>query len=178
METAVKTNWKIDASHTEVEVKVKHLVFTTVTGKFKKFEGTFESNGENFDGAQASFKIEAASIDTNNPDRDGHLKSDDFFAAEKYPFINFTEGVLKHVSGNNYKLAGKLTIRETTKSVEFDTEYLGKIIDPWGNAKTAFEIIGKINRKDFGLVWNMVAEAGALLVAEDVKIHINVQLAQ
>jgi polyisoprenoid-binding protein YceI len=173
-----QTKWGIDATHTEVLFKVKHLVIATVTGSFKKFSGEVVSESDDFDNASASFTIEVDSIDTNQVDRDGHLKSEDFFAAAQYPTINFTNGVLKKVSGNEYKLTGDLTIRSTTKQVELDVEFGGTVVDPWGNTKAGFEIVGKINRKDFGLSWNAVTEAGGLVVSDDVKLILNVELAR
>lgn len=176
-ETLTATKWGIDPTHTEVQFKVKHLVISTVTGFFKKFSGSVESTGEDFDGAEAKFSLDVNSIDTNQADRDGHLKSADFFAADHYPTLDFA-GVLKKVSGNDYKLEGDLTIRGTSKSVVFDAEFGGIMVDPWGNTKAGFEINGKINRKDYGLNWSAVTEAGGLVVSEDVKIHINVELAK
>lgn len=179
METATlaTTKWGIDPTHTEVQFKVKHLVISTVTGFFKKFSGSVESEGEDFNGATVHFSLDTTSIDTNQADRDAHLKSPDFFAAEQYPTIDF-KGKLKLVSGSDYKLAGKLTIRETTKEVELTAEYGGTIVDPWGNTKAGFELNGKINRKDFGLTWNALTETGGMVVSEDVKLHINVEIAK
>lgn len=176
METLTKTKWAIDPTHTEVQFKVKHLVISTVTGFFKKFSGSVESDGEDFDGANVDFSLDVHSIDTNQPDRDGHLKSSDFFAADQYPAISFKNGKLKKISGNKYKLSGSLTIRETTKALDLDVEFGGTMKDPWNNMKAGFEINGKINRKDFGLNWSALTEAGGMVVGEDVKIHINVEL--
>jgi polyisoprenoid-binding protein YceI len=175
--TAVATKWNLDTTHTEVQFKVKHLVIATVTGFFKKFSGSVESETEDFDGAKVNFSLDVNSIDTNQADRDGHLKSADFFAAEQYPTLDFT-GTLKKESGNDYKLDGALTIRGTTKAVVLDVEFGGTMVDPWGNTKAGFEINGKINRKDFGLNWNALTEAGGMVVSEDVKIHINAELAK
>jgi polyisoprenoid-binding protein YceI len=179
METATiaKTKWAIDPTHTEVQFKVKHLVIATVTGFFKRFSGGIESEGEDFNGASVHFTLETTSIDTNQVDRDNHLKSPDFFAAEQYPAIEF-KGKLKKISGNDYKLAGSLTIREITKDIELTAEYGGTMVDPWGNTKAGFELNGKINRKDFGLNWNALTEAGGMVVSEEVKLHINVELAK
>lgn len=177
MATATKTKWAIDPTHTEVQFKVKHLVISTVTGFFKRFSGSVESETEDFNGASVQFSLDTTSIDTNQADRDGHLKSPDFFAAEQYPAIDF-KGSLKKVSGNDYKLSGALTIRETTKDVELTAEFGGTVVDPWGNTKAGFEINGKINRKDFGLNWNALTEAGGMVVSEEVKLHINVELAK
>jgi len=176
METLTKTKWAIDPTHSEVQFKVKHLVISTVTGSFKKFSGTVEGDDENFDGARVNFTLEVNSIDTNQADRDGHLKSPDFFAAEQYPTITFTNGTLRKISGNAYRLSGSLSIRGTTKVVEFDAEFGGIMKDPWNNIKAGFEINGKVNRKEFGLNWNALTEAGGMVVGEDVKIHINVEL--
>jgi polyisoprenoid-binding protein YceI len=178
-ETNVATaqKWAIDPSHTEVQFKVKHLVISTVTGRFDKFEGEVHSENEDFDGADVAFSIDVNSISTNSTDRDNHLKSDDFFAAEKYPQIKFSNGKLVK-EGDDYKLTGDLTIRETTKQVTLDVEYNGTVNDPWGNAKAGFELSGKINRKEFGLTWNTITESGGVLVGEDVKMDISVQLAK
>jgi polyisoprenoid-binding protein YceI len=173
-----QTKWGIDTTHTEVLFKVKHLVIATVTGSFKKFSGEVISESDDFDNASVSFSIDVDSIDTNQADRDGHLKSDDFFAAAQYPTINFKNGLLKKISGIDYKLIGDLTIRSTTKQVELDVEFGGTVIDPWGNTKSGFEISGKINRKEFGLSWNAVTEAGGLVVSDDVKLILNVELAK
>ena len=175
--TLVATKWGIDPTHTEVQFKVKHLVISTVTGFFKKFSGSIESENENFHDASVNFSIDVNSIDTNQPDRDTHLKSPDFFAAEQYPTLDFT-GKLKLVSENKFKLIGLLTLRGIAKNVELDAEFGGIMVDPWGNTKAGFEINGKINRKDFGLTWNAITEAGGMLVSEDVKLHINTELAR
>lgn len=172
------SNWSIDPTHTEVQFKVKHLVIATVTGTFNSFSGTVESSSDDFDNAKVAFQIDVNSIDTNNADRDGHLKSDDFFAVEKYPTIDFTKGILKKHSGNDYKLNGQISIRGVAKEITLDVEYGGTVVDPWGNTKSGFEITGKINRKDFGLSWSAVTEAGNLVVSEEVKLHINAEFAK
>lgn len=177
MSTVTTTKWGIDTTHTEVQFKVKHLVISTVTGFFKKFSGSVESETEDFDGADVTFSLDVNSIDTNQSDRDAHLKSADFFAAEQYPTLDFA-GILKKVSGEDYKLDGTLTIRGTAKPVVFDVTFGGTMVDPWGNTKAGFEINGKINRKEFGLNWSALTEAGGMVVSEEVKIHINVELAK
>jgi polyisoprenoid-binding protein YceI len=176
--TEVKTKWSIDTTHTEVLFKVKHLVISTVTGSFKKFSGEVISEAEDFDNANAAFSIDVNSIDTNQSDRDAHLKSEDFFAAAQYPSLTFSNGTLKKVKGNEYTLTGDLTIRNVTKRVELDVEFGGTTVDPWGNTKAGFEINGKINRKEFGLSWNALTEAGGMVVSEEVKLHLNVELAK
>lgn len=176
METLTKTQWKIDPTHSEVQFKVKHLVISTVTGTFKQFEGALETESEDFDGAEASFSLDASSIDTNVADRDNHLKSDDFFAVDTYPNITF-KGTLKK-NGSNYKLVGPLTIKDVTKDVELSVEHGGTMIDGYGQNKAGFEINGKINRKEFGLTWSMVTEAGGVVVGDEVKLSLNIQLVQ
>ena len=175
-ESLTKTTWGIDPTHTEVQFKVKHLVISTVTGYFKKFEGQLETESEDFNGADVKFSIDANSIETNQADRDAHLKSADFFAAEEYPTLTF-EGQLKK-SSDAYKLVGNLTIRDVTKPITLDVDFGGIMVDPWGNTKAGFEINGKVNRKEYGLNWNALTEAGGMVVGEDVKIHINAELAK
>ena len=176
METLTKTQWKIDPTHSEVQFKVKHLVISTVTGTFKHFEGALETESEDFDGAEASFSLDAGSIDTNVADRDNHLKSDDFFAVDTYPNITF-KGILKK-NGSDYKLVGPLTIKDVTKEVELSVEHGGTMVDGYGQNKAGFEINGKINRKEFGLTWSMVTEAGGVVVGDEVKLSLNIQLVQ
>ncbi len=175
METLAKTLWSIDPTHSEVQFKVKHLVISTVTGTFNKFEGSLETETEDYDGAHTSIKIDINSIDTNVADRDNHLKSEDFFASEKYPYITF-EGILNKVEGNSYKLVGPLTMRDVTKEVELNVELGGTMVDPYGQTKAGFEISGVVNRKEFGLSWSAVTEAGGVVVGDDVKLQLNVQV--
>ncbi len=177
METATMTTtkWAIDTTHTEVQFKVKHLVIATVTGFFRKFSGSMETETEDFDGASVQFSLDANSIETNQADRDTHLKSADFFAAAEYPSLDF-EGTLKKSSGHDYQLIGDMTIRGTKKPLTLAVEFGGIMVDPWGNTKAGFEINGKVNRKDFGLNWNALTEAGGMVVSEEVKILINAEL--
>lgn len=173
-EAVVATQWAIDPAHSEVQFKVKHLVITTVTGSFESFNGSVTSESDDFDNAKVNFTIDVNSINTRSKDRDNHLRSNDFFAVEEHPEMIFS-GVLHNNSGD-YKLVGDLTIRGTTKKVELDVDYNGTVKDPWGNTKAGFELSGKLNRKDFGLTWNTITEAGSMLVGEDVKLVISVQL--
>lgn len=174
METAVKTQWSVDPTHSEVQFKVRHLVISTVTGFFKKFNGTIEQNGEDFDGAKASFTIETASVDTNMADRDGHLRSEEFFDSENFENMTF-EGTFSKKSEDSYTVKGNLTIKGTGKPVELTAEYGGTMVDGYGQTKSGFEISGKINRKEFGLNWSAVTEAGGVVVGDDVKLHLNLQ---
>lgn len=177
MEAITKTLWKVDPTHSEVQFKVKHLVISTVTGSFKNFDGALESESEDFDGAEASFTINTESIDTNVTDRDNHLRSADFFDSENYPNISF-KGELKKVSDDEYKLVGPLTIKDITKEVELSVEHGGTMVDGYGQNKAGFEVSGTINRKEFGLTWSMVTEAGGVVVGDNVKLQMNIQLVQ
>lgn len=172
------TKWSIDPTHSEVQFKVKHLVISTVTGTFKKFDGSIVSESEDFSDAKINFTLDVSSIDTNQEQRDGHLKSDDFFSADKFPQIVFNSTSFKKTSGNEYKLIGELTIKGTTKTVELTAEYGGSATDFYGNLKAGFEVSGKVNRKEFGLTWDGITEAGAIVVSDEVKLFFNVQFAK
>lgn len=174
--TLTATKWAIDPTHSEVQFKVKHLVISTVTGTFKNFEGTVITETEDWDTAKINFSIDTASIETGQEQRDVHLKSSDFFDSETYPQIKFVSGSIRRVSDNVYKVAGDLTIKEVTKPVELDVEFGGKADDFYGNTKAGFEISGKIKRKEFGLTWDGVTEAGSIVVGDEVKLIANVQL--
>ncbi|MEX1187962.1 MAG: YceI family protein [Bacteroidia bacterium] len=177
--TEVKTKWALDPAHSEIQFKVKHLMITTVTGSFSTFDGSVETEGDDFSTASISFKAKIDSITTNNEQRDTHLKSDDFFGAENYPYLNFEGGKLSKIGDSNeYTLKGNLTIKDVTKEVELNAEMGGIQKDPWGNEKAGFSINGKINRKNFGLTWNAITEGGGMLVSEDIRIIAEIQLAR
>ena len=171
------TIWKLDPTHTEIQFKARHLMITNVTGKFGKYDASVVTDGDNFSTAQVKFSADIASINTENPDRDTHLKSDDFFNAEKYPELKFvSKKIEKNGSEGHYLLSGDFTIRDVTKAVIFDVDFGGVVKDPWGNVKAGLEISGKINRKDFGLNWNAVLEAGGVVVSDEIKILCQVEL--
>ena len=171
------TKWVLDPTHSEVQFKVKHLVISTVSGFFKSFEGSLTTDSEDFENAQVEFSLDVNSIDTNQEQRDGHLKSAEFFDSEKYPKISFKSTSLTK-DGDDYKLNGDLTIKDVTKPVSLDVEYGGSAGDFYGNTKAGFEVTGKINRKEFGLTWDGITEAGAIVVGEDIKLHASVQFAK
>jgi polyisoprenoid-binding protein YceI len=173
-----KTIWSIDPTHSEVHFKVKHLVISTVTGAFKSFNGKAISTSGEFENAKVNFSIDVDSIDTNQTQRDAHLKSADFFETDKYPTIDFESTSFTKVKGDDYKLSGKLTMHGVTKPVELDVEYGGSEKDGYGNVKHGFEVSGKINRKEFGLTYNSITEAGGLALGEDIKLLANIQVAQ
>ena len=170
-----KTKWTIDVSHSQVQFKVKHLMITTVTGSFKEFESTVETDDDDFTNAKISFTAKTTSISTGNEQRDGHLKSNDFFNAEKFPELTFTGTKLTKKEEETWELEGNLTIRDITKPVTLAVEFGGIMADPWGNVKAGFAVNGKVSRKEFGLLWNAVTEAGGVVVADDVKIQTEVQ---
>jgi len=167
--------WTLDTVHSEVTFKVKHLVISSVTGKFKSFEGTVESDKEDFTDARINFSADVNSIDTGNEQRDGHLKSPDFFDAANHSKITFVStAVIK--KGSDYLIQGDLTLHGTTKSVELHGEFGGIQKDFYGNTVAGFELNGKINRKDYGLHWSAVTETGGIVVSDDVKLAINAEL--
>ena len=173
METAVKTIWKIDPTHSEINFKVKHMMISTVTGSFEEYKAVIEAEEEEFRDAEVRFTAKVDSISTNNPDRDVHLKSDDFFNAEEYPELTFQS---KSFDGNT--LTGDLTIRDVTKEIAMDVDFNGIVQDPYGQTKAGFEAETTINRKEFNLSWNDVTEAGNIIVSDKVKIIANVQFVQ
>ncbi len=170
------STYKIDASHSEIAFKVKHMMITNVNGQFTKFDATLESEAADFSDAKISFEADVDSITTHNEQRDGHLKSDDFFNAAQYPKISFKSTSIVKKSDENYELTGDLTIRDITKSVKLAVEYGGTVTDPWGQVKAGFEINGKISRQEFGLKWNAMTETGGIVVSDEVKLHLGVQM--
>ena len=178
METQTATKWAIDPMHSEVQFKVKHLVISTVSGFFKSFEGTMETENDDFSGANISFALNIDSIDTNQSQRDEHLKGADFFDAAQYPQITFKSTSFTAEGDDEYKLTGDLTVKGITKPVTLDVEYGGQTTDFYGNTKAGFEVTGKVNRKEFGLTWDGVTEAGSIVVGEDIKLLINIQFAK
>jgi polyisoprenoid-binding protein YceI len=168
--------YKIDAAHSEINFKVKHLMITNVTGTFREFNAEMESNTPDFSDATIRFEADVNSISTNNEQRDGHLKSDDFFNAEKFPKLTFTSGRLEKKSDSEYILSGELTIRDIKKPVSFKVEFGGLMTDPWGQEKVGFEITGTINRKEFDLKWSATTEAGGIVVSDEVRLQLAVQM--
>ena len=165
-----KIKWALDPTHSEVNFKIKHLMITNVTGGFKTFTAEAETDGDDFSAASIAFTADVASISTNNEQRDGHLKSPDFFDAEQFPQIKFQSTQFEK-TGDDFILHGNLTVKDITAPVKLDVEFGGIAKDPWGNIKAGFTVSGKINRKDWGLNWNATLEAGGLMVSEEVKIN-------
>ena len=176
MENSVKTKWGIDPTHSEVAFKVKHLMITNVKGTFKEFEASIFTSGENFNTSEIEFSLNPASIDIGVSDRDGHLKSADFFDVENYKEITFKGTSIEAIDEDNYTVVGDITIKGIAKQIKLDVEFGGVMKDPWGNEKAGYSINGKISRKDWGLNWNATLETGGLLVSDEVKINCEVQL--
>ncbi|MGR6086982.1 MAG: YceI family protein [Arcticibacter sp.] len=175
--TQAQTNrWDVDNAHSQVTFTVTHLVISEVTGTFKEFSSNVLSDKPDFSDAKVDFSIKVNSINTDNQMRDDHLKSDDFFNANKYSEINFKGRQMKAAGKGKYKLTGDLTIRDVTKTVTLDVVYSGTATDPWGNTKAGFKITGKINRFDYKLQWNTLTEAGGAVVGQDVDFKVNLQL--
>ncbi len=170
-----KAKWALDLAHSEIQFKVKHMMITTVTGAFDKFDVQVAAENEDFSDADISFTAETGSINTGSEQRDGHLKSADFFDAETFPELKFEA---THYDATSGKLKGDLTIKGITNPVTLDVEFGGVGKDPWGNTKAGFTLSGKINRKDWELNWNAALEAGGVLVSEEVRILGEIQLAK
>jgi len=170
------TKWKIDPAHSEIQFKVKHLMITTVTGHFTSFDLSVETEDQDFTKfTKIEFAADTASVNTSNEQRDGHLKSADFFDAEKYPVIAF-KGNQAGKSGDEFQLQGDLTIKNVTRPITLKVEHGGTVVDPYNQTKTGFSVTGKISRKEFGLTWDAVTEAGSVVVGDEVKISCEVQL--
>ena len=169
--------WAVDPMHSEVQFKVKHLMITTVTGYFGQFNIEAETTDDQFtDATSVIFTADVNSISTNNEQRDTHLKSADFFDAEEHSEIRFVGDKYENVGSDDYKLHGNLTIKGITKPKTFQVEFGGIVVDPYGQTKAGFTVNGKISRKEFGLTWNAVTEAGSVVVSDEIKLLAEVQL--
>jgi polyisoprenoid-binding protein YceI len=174
--TTTARTYKIDKSHSEAIFQVRHLV-TRVRGRFSDFEGTIVLDEANPEQSSVEFTIQATSIDTNEPDRDKHLRSDDFFAVEQFQTITFKSKRITKRAAETFDVVGDLTIRGVTKEITLPVTHLGKAKDPWGNDKVGFETEITINRKDYGLKWNAPLETGGFLVGDEVKVSLSIQAA-
>ena len=168
--------WNIDTSHSEVTFAVRHMMISTVRGKFNTFGGTIDFNESDPTLSTIAVSIDVASVDTRDEKRDGHLKSGDFFDAEKYPALTFTSTKVEKLSDTRARVTGDLTIKDVTRSVVLDVDYAGQARSPWGTTSAGFSASTKINRKDFGLTWNVALETGGVLVGDDVSIAIEAEL--
>jgi polyisoprenoid-binding protein YceI len=169
------TKWALDPTHSELQFKIKHLMISTVTGQFNQFNGSVETEEDDFTKSRIDFKAEINSISTNNEQRDAHLKNGDFFDATNHPQLTFKSEKLEKITDEEYQLQGTLTMKGTSKKINLDVEFGGITQDPWGNTRAGFTITGKINRQDFGVSFGAVTETGGLLLGDEVKIIANAQ---
>lgn len=169
------TKWAIDPTHSEIGFKVKHMMFTNVSGRFSKFDASIESDSDTFENAKIEFTGEINSLSTGNSDRDAHLLSSDFFDVAQFPEIKFSATSFKKINEGEYILEGDLSLHGISKSIELAADFGGTMQDPWGNTKLALSLGGKINRKDWGLNWNSALETGGVLVGEEVRLNVELQ---
>lgn len=173
------THWELDSAHSEIHFKIRHLLISNITGSFNVFSGRLVTpQHDTFDKAYFTITIDVYSIDTNNRDRDEHLKSPDFFNADAFPEITFRSTSLTHIKGDDYKLGGELTIKGITKEVTVDVLFGGYAKDGFGVNRAGFEITGIVNRNDFGIHVEDVTDAGGLVLGEDIKLHASVQFTE
>ncbi|MBC3784519.1 YceI family protein [Spirosoma utsteinense] len=170
------TTWVIDPTHSEVQFKVKHLMVSTVTGSFGQYEGQLIMNGDDFEDAKINFSADISSISTNNEQRDTHLKSGEFFDADQFPQLTFASTGMKKTGDDTYELSGDLSLHGVTKPVILKAEYGGQMQDFHGQTKAGFEVTGVIKRKEYGLTWDGVTEAGGVVVSDDVRLIMNIQV--
>ena len=171
-----QTTWVVDPVHSKVNFSIEHLVISEVDGTFKQFAGSMVTGKDDFTDAKISFEIEVGSISTDNDQRDGHLQSEDFFYAEKYPKISFKSTAFEKTGGNNYVLKGNLTMRGVTRPVTLAVKYGGQVVDGYGNTRAGFKVTGTLKRMDYGIAWNNKTEHGSLIVGEEVELKINLEL--
>jgi polyisoprenoid-binding protein YceI len=171
---ATVDTWVVDPAHSEVTFQVRHLI-TKLTGRFEQFDGSAVLDRNNPESSTVEFRIQVASINTGNADRDAHLRTGDFFNAEDSPEITFRSSSIRPKGSDEYEVTGTLTMRGVSKELTIPVEFGGFAADPWGNEKAGFETTVKVNRKDYGINWNAALETGGFLVGDDVKINISLQ---
>src|SRR3954467_7601824 len=172
------STWQLDASHSSIGFAVKHLMIATVKGSFGGYDASFAGKESDLQKATVSVSIDAKTINTGNEQRDGHLRSGDFFETDKYPTITFTG---KRIDGNpfgDFKIIGDLTMHGVTKEVVLDATFEGRAKDPWGNSRLGYTASGKLRRSDFGLSWNQALETGGVVVSDEVKISVEASFVQ
>lgn len=175
-DTIATANFSIDAAHSDISFSVRHLMITQIKGFFARFSGRMVSNAPDFSDARIHVDIEAASIQTNHPERDQHLRGEDFFSVDLYPLIHFQSSTLIHVTASNYLLNGYLTLRGIREPIQLQARFHGKSVDQQGEVKYGFELTGQISRKDFGLFWDDLTSAGGIIVDDLIQLHMNIQL--
>jgi polyisoprenoid-binding protein YceI len=175
-EVVTSQSWNIDEVHSKIRFSAKHMVISEVEGQFNKFDFNLINEGVDFSTSQVELTIEANSVDTQNTDRDNHLRSADFFDVEKFPTIKFKSTSVTKVTEEKYKLLGDLTIKGNTKPIELDVTYGGQIKDPWGNIRAGFNVNGTLNRFDYGLKWNNLIETGGAVVGKNININCDIEV--
>jgi len=170
-----QNDWNIDTAHTGIGFSVRHMVVSKVRGRFAKYSGAIRLDDGDITRSSVEVSIETSSIDTGVADRDTHLRSPDFFDVEKFPELRFRSKRIEQLDDTRYRVMGDLTIRDVTREVSLDVEYGGRAKDPWGNERVGFVATTSIDRKDFGLTWNQVLEAGGILVGERIDIDLDIQ---
>ncbi|HLR77049.1 MAG TPA: YceI family protein [Balneolaceae bacterium] len=171
-----KIRWNADPVHSQIQFSVKHMVISTIRGEFEEFESWAETDGEDMEGADVFFSAQTASVNTGNEARDNDLRSDDgLFKSEEYPKLTFESTSFERQNDEDYKLKGDLTIRDVTKPIELDVEFGGIITDPYGARRAGFSVSGSLNRKDYGMNYNQLLEAGGAVVGEEINIDIHIE---
>jgi polyisoprenoid-binding protein YceI len=169
-------SWKIDSAHSEIDFAVRHMMISNARGRFEKFSGAVEFDEQEPTRSSVEVQIEAASINTREPQRDAHLKSPDFLNVEKYPTLSFKSKRIEIVDSTHGRIIGDFTIRDVTREVVLDVEYSGQALSPMGTTSAGFTASTKFNRKDWGLTWNVALETGGLLVGDEIKVDISLEI--
>ena len=171
----IATTWQLDPAHSNVEFGVRHLMISTVKGRFGDISGTVTLDPYDESAAAVDITVQTASIDTRQEQRDAHLRSPDFFDAESWPVISFHGTSVEGDTDSEFQLTGDLTIRDVTREITLDVTKEGQGSDPWGNVRAAYSATGKIDRRDFGLSYNQILEAGGVVVGDEIKISVDVE---
>ena len=169
-------SWKIDPAHSQIQFSIRHMMISNVRGRFENFTGVVEFDEQDLKRSSVDIQIEAASVNTREAQRDGHLKSPDFFNADKYPYLTFKSKRIEKTDVTHGRIVGDLTIRDVTKQVVLDVEYSGQAKSPWGTISAGFSATTKINRKDWGLTWNQTLETGGVLVGDEISVNVDLEI--
>ncbi len=171
-----KQVWNIDAAHSEIGFKVRHMMITNVNGVFNSYTATMLVNAADFSDAEISFEADIDSVNTRNEQRDSHLKSPEFFDMEKFPKVSFKSNSFTKTGDGQYAMKGNFNMHGVEKEISMNVEFTGTVVDPWGQVKAGFEITGTLNRSEFGLTWNATSEDGSIVLDEVIKLALNVQM--
>lgn len=171
-----KQIWNIDGAHSEIGFKVRHMMITNVNGFFNTYTATMAADVTDFSDAEISFEADIDSVSTRNEQRDGHLKSPEFFDVEKFPKLNFKSSSFTKTGDGQYTMKGMFNMHGVEKEVSMNVEFTGTVVDPWGQVKAGFEITGSLNRSEYGLTWNATSEDGSIVLDEVIKLALNVQM--